>query len=295
MDKNLILEVRDLKQHFRINDRLTIKAIDGITFGIRQGEVFGLVGESGCGKSTFARAVTGIYRPTEGEIFYRGAPVSGKKADANAVHQRQIEMQTVFQDSAAALNPRMTVEEIILEPFRILPNRPDVQVQQEKLLQMMENVGMAQTHLQKNPGELSGGQRQRVAIARSLITDPAFVVADEPVASLDISIQAQIISLFQHVQRQHGFTFLLIAHDLSVVRFICDRVGVMLHGKLVELAPTKELFSNPLHPYTQALLSAIHVPDPVYERNKTILEYDTKLPLGNRFEESSAGHWILRD
>ena len=295
MDKNLILEVRDLKQHFRINDRLTIKAIDGITFGIRQGEVFGLVGESGCGKSTFARAVTGIYRPTEGEIFYRGAPVSGKKADANAVHQRQIEMQTVFQDSAAALNPRMTVEEIILEPFRILPNRPDVQVQQEKLLQMMENVGMAQTHLQKNPGELSGGQRQRVAIARSLITDPAFVVADEPVASLDISIQAQIISLFQHVQRQHGFTFLLIAHDLSVVRFICDRVGVMLHGKLVELAPTKELFSNPLHPYTQALLSAIHVPDPVYERNKTILEYDTKCPLGNRFEESSAGHWILRD
>lgn len=295
MDKNLILEVRDLKQHFRINDRLTIKAIDGITFGIRQGEVFGLVGESGCGKSTFARAVTGIYRPTEGEIFYRGAPVSGKKADVNAVHQRQIEMQTVFQDSAAALNPRMTVQQIVLEPFRILPNRPDVQVQQEKLLQMMENVGMAQTYLQKNPGELSGGQRQRVAIARSLITDPAFVVADEPVASLDISIQAQIISLFQHVQRQHGFTFLLIAHDLSVVRFICDRVGVMLHGKLVELAPTKELFSNPLHPYTQALLSAIHVPDPVYERNKTILEYDTKLPLGNRFEESSAGHWILRD
>ena len=295
MDKNLILEVRDLKQHFRINDRLTIKAIDGITFGIRQGEVFGLVGESGCGKSTFARAVTGIYRPTEGEIFYRGALVSGKKADVNAVHQRQIEMQTVFQDSAAALNPRMTVQQIVLEPFRILPNRPDVQVQQEKLLQMMENVGMAQTYLQKNPGELSGGQRQRVAIARSLITDPAFVVADEPVASLDISIQAQIISLFQHVQRQHGFTFLLIAHDLSVVRFICDRVGVMLHGKLVELAPTKELFSNPLHPYTQALLSAIHVPDPVYERNKTILEYDTKLPLGNRFEESSAGHWILRD
>ena len=295
MDKNLILEVRDLKQHFRINDRLTIKAIDGITFGIRQGEVFGLVGESGCGKSTFARAVTGIYRPTEGEIFYRGALVSGKKADANAVHQRQIEMQTVFQDSAAALNPRMTVQQIVLEPFRILPNRPDVQVQQEKLLQMMENVGMAQTYLQKNPGELSGGQRQRVAIARSLITDPAFVVADEPVASLDISIQAQIISLFQHVQRQHGFTFLLIAHDLSVVRFICDRVGVMLHGKLVELAPTKELFSNPLHPYTQALLSAIHVPDPVYERNKTILEYDTKFPLGNRFEESSAGHWILRD
>ena len=294
MDKNLILEVRDLKQHFRINDRLTIKAIDGVTFGIRQGEVFGLVGESGCGKSTFARSVTGIYRPTEGEVFYRGALVSGKAADAAAVRQRQTELQTVFQDSAASLNPRMTVEEIILEPFRILPNRPDPQTQREKLLQLMKDVGMAQTYLQKRPGELSGGQRQRVAIARALITDPAFVVADEPVASLDISIQAQIISLFQHVQREHGFTFLLIAHDLSVVRFICDRVGVMLHGKLVEMAPTKELFSNPLHPYTQALLSAIHVPDPVYERKKTILEYDTKTPLGGTFEEVSKEHWLLQ-
>ena len=294
MDKNLILEVRELKQHFRINDRLTIKAIDGVTFGIRQGEVFGLVGESGCGKSTFARSVTGIYRPTEGEVFYRGALVSGKAADAAAVRQRQTELQTVFQDSAASLNPRMTVEEIILEPFRILPNRPDPQTQREKLLQLMKDVGMAQTYLQKRPGELSGGQRQRVAIARALITDPAFVVADEPVASLDISIQAQIISLFQHMQREHGFTFLLIAHDLSVVRFICDRVGVMLHGKLVEMAPTKELFSNPLHPYTQALLSAIHVPDPVYERNKKILEYDTKTPLGSTFEEVSEGHWLLK-
>ena len=294
MDKNLILEVRELKQHFRINDRLTIKAIDGVTFGIRQGEVFGLVGESGCGKSTFARSVTGIYRPTEGEVFYRGALVSGKAADAAAVRQRQTELQTVFQDSAASLNPRMTVEEIILEPFRILPNRPDPQTQREKLLQLMKDVGMAQTYLQKRPGELSGGQRQRVAIARALITDPAFVVADEPVASLDISIQAQIISLFQHMQREHCFTFLLIAHDLSVVRFICDRVGVMLHGKLVELAPTKELFSNPLHPYTQALLSAIHVPDPVYEKNKKILEYDTKTPLGSTFEEVSEGHWLLK-
>lgn len=294
MDKNLILEVRELKQHFRINDRLTIKAIDGVTFGIRQGEVFGLVGESGCGKSTFARSVTGIYRPTEGEVFYRGALVSGKAADAAAVRQRQTELQTVFQDSAASLNPRMTVEEIILEPFRILPNRPDPQTQREKLLQLMKDVGMAQTYLQKRPGELSGGQRQRVAIARALITDPAFVVADEPVASLDISIQAQIISLFQHMQREHGFTFLLIAHDLSVVRFICDRVGVMLHGKLVEMAPTKELFSNPLHPYTQALLSAIHVPDPVYERKKTILEYDTKTQLGGTFEEVSKEHWLLQ-
>ena len=294
MDKNLILEVRELKQHFRINDRLTIKAIDGVTFGIRQGEVFGLVGESGCGKSTFARSVTGIYRPTEGEVFYRGALVSGKAADAAAVRQRQTELQTVFQDSAASLNPRMTVEEIILEPFRILPNRPDPQTQREKLLQLMKDVGMAQTYLQKRPGELSGGQRQRVAIARALITDPAFVVADEPVASLDISIQAQIISLFQHMQREHGFTFLLIAHDLSVVRFICDRVGVMLHGKLVELAPTKELFANPLHPYTQALLSAIHVPDPVYERKKTILEYDTKTPLGGAFEEVIKAHWLLK-
>ena len=294
MDKNLILEVRELKQHFRINDRLTIKAIDGVTFGIRQGEVFGLVGESGCGKSTFARSVTGIYRPTEGEVFYRGALVSGKAADAAAVRQRQTELQTVFQDSAASLNPRMTVEEIILEPFRILPNRPDPQTQREKLLQLMQDVGMAQTYLQKRPGELSGGQRQRVAIARALITDPAIVVADEPVASLDISIQAQIISLFQHMQREHGFTFLLIAHDLSVVRFICDRVGVMLHGKLVELAPTKELFSNPLHPYTQALLSAIHVPDPVYERKKTILEYDTKTQLGGTFEEVSKEHWLLQ-
>lgn len=294
MGEKVIVEARNLKQYFQINDNYTVKAVDDISFGIREGEVFGLVGESGCGKSTVSRSLTGIYKPTAGEIYYDGACVTGKGADTAKIRSMQHEVQTIFQDSAASLNPRMTVEKIILEPYRIQRLNVSREEQRKRLLEMMQNVGLSETNLFKTPGELSGGQRQRVSIARALMLKPRLIVADEPVASLDISIQAQIITLFQRLQREEKFSFLFIAHDLSVVRFISDRIAVMLRGKIVEIAETEELFRNPLHPYTKSLLSAIHVPDPVYERNKKLLYYDTAAQLGGKLAEVSPGHFLLQ-
>ena len=292
MDEKLIMELRHVKQYFRIHDRLTIRAVDDISFGIRQGEVFGLVGETGCGKSTVARIISGIYCPTEGEVLFEGERMTG--ADAAGVRRKlQREMQLIFQDSAASLNPRMTVEQIILEPLWIQGKREQVAQGRQQLEPLMHEVGLDLDFLPKRPDELSGGQRQRVAIARSLLLDPKLIVADEPIASLDISIQAQIMTLFQRLQREKGFSFLFIAHDLSVVRFISDRVGVMLKGRLVEMADTEELFRHPLHPYTKALLSAIPIPDPVLERKKKILYYDTSLPLGEAMTEYAPGHFVL--
>lgn len=294
MGEKMIIETRGLKQYFRISETYTVKAVDGISFGIRTGEVFGLVGESGCGKSTVARSLTGIYKPTEGEILYDGETVTGKNARAAKIKNMQHEVQTIFQDSAAALNPRMTVEKIILEPYRIQKLKAGKEEQRHRLLEMMKNVGLSETYLSKLPGELSGGQRQRVSIARALMLNPRLIIADEPVASLDISIQAQIITLFQRLQKEKKFSFLFIAHDLSVVRFISDRIAVMLRGKIVEIAETEELFQNPLHPYTKALLSAVHVPDPVYERSRKILYYDTDTLSGEKLEEVLPGHYLLK-
>lgn len=293
MDKDIITAAHGLKQYFKINEALTVKAVDGITFEIRRGEVFGLVGETGCGKSTVARALSGIYRPTEGEVLFEGIPVSGKNASRTQIRRLQREMQMIFQDSAASLNPRMTVEQIVLEPLRTQKRISSAAPARESLLSMLKRVGLSDDYLVKRPGDLSGGQRQRVSIARSLMLDPKLLIADEPIASLDISIQAQIITLFQELQREKGFSFLFIAHDLSVVRFISDRIGVMLKGKLVELAPAEELFQRPLHPYTQSLLSAIHIPDPIQERAKKIIYYDPASPLGTQFIEVSPEHWLL--
>ena len=258
MDTEMMAELHHVKEYFRIHDQLTIRAVDDISFGIRKGEVFGLVGESGCGKSTVARLISGIYRPTEGEVLFHGNP---KK-----------EMQMIFQDSAASLNPRMTVEQIILEPLWIQGRKREAASFRQRLEALLEEVGLSVDFLGKYPGALSGGQRQRVAIARSLLLQPGLIVADEPIASLDISIQAQIVTLLQRLQKEKRFSLLFIAHDLSVVRLISHRVGVMLNGKLVELADTEELFRHPMHPYTKALLSAIPIPDPVLERQKTIQE-----------------------
>lgn len=279
MDTEMMVELHHVKEYFRIHDQLTIRAVDDISFGIRKGEVFGLVGESGCGKSTVARLISGIYRPTEGEVLFHGNP---KK-----------EMQMIFQDSAASLNPRMTVEQIILEPLRIQGRKREAASFRQRLEALLEEVGLSVDFLGKYPGALSGGQRQRVAIARSLLLQPGLIVADEPIASLDISIQAQIVTLLQRLQRENRFSLLFIAHDLSVVRLISHRVGVMLNGKLVELADTEELFRHPMHPYTKALLSAIPIPDPVLERQKTIQEYDTSQPLGETMTERAPGHFVL--
>lgn len=279
MDTEMMVELHHVKEYFRIHDRLTIRAVDDISFGIRKGEVFGLVGESGCGKSTVARLISGIYRPTAGEVLFHGNP---KK-----------EMQMIFQDSAASLNPRMTVEQIILEPLWIQGRKREAASFRQRLEALLEEVGLSVDFLGKYPGALSGGQRQRVAIARSLLLQPGLIVADEPIASLDISIQAQIVTLLQRLQKENRFSLLFIAHDLSVVRLISHRVGVMLQGKLVELADTEELFRHPMHPYTKALLSAIPIPDPVLERQKTIQEYDTSQPLGETMTERAPGHFVL--
>ena len=279
MDTGMMVELHHVKEYFRIHDQLTIRAVDDISFGIRKGEVFGLVGESGCGKSTVARLISGIYRPTEGEVLFHGNP---KK-----------EMQMIFQDSAASLNPRMTVEQIILEPLWIQGRKREAASFRQRLEALLEEVGLSVDFLGKYPGALSGGQRQRVAIARSLLLQPGLIVADEPIASLDISIQAQIVTLLQRLQKEKRFSLLFIAHDLSVVRLISHRVGVMLNGKLVELADTEELFRHPMHPYTKALLSAIPIPDPVLERQKTIQEYDTSQPLGETMTERAPGHFVL--
>ena len=279
MDTEMMVELHHVKEYFRIHDQLTIRAVDDISFGIRKGEVFGLVGESGCGKSTVARLISGIYRPTAGEVLFHGNP---KK-----------EMQMIFQDSAASLNPRMTVEQIILEPLWIQGRKREAASFRQRLEALLEEVGLSVDFLGKYPGALSGGQRQRVAIARSLLLQPGLIVADEPIASLDISIQAQIVTLLQRLQKEKRFSLLFIAHDLSVVRLISHRVGVMLQGKLVELADTEELFRHPMHPYTKALLSAIPIPDPVLERQKTIQEYDTSQPLGETMTERAPGHFVL--
>lgn len=279
MDTEMMVELHHVKEYFRIHDQLTIRAVDDISFGIRKGEVFGLVGESGCGKSTVARLISGIYRPTEGEVLFHGNP---KK-----------EMQMIFQDSAASLNPRMTVEQIILEPLWIQGRKREAASFRQRLEALLEEVGLSVDFLGKYPGALSGGQRQRVAIARSLLLQPGLIVADEPIASLDISIQAQIVTLLQRLQKENRFSLLFIAHDLSVVRLISHRVGVMLQGKLVELADTEELFRHPMHPYTKALLSAIPIPDPVLERQKTIQEYDTSQPLRETMTERAPGHFVL--
>ena len=212
----------------------------------------------------------------------------------------------IFQDSAASLNPRMTVKQIILEPLHIQKKKfsphaaacisasSNTTPEPELLAAILDRVGMTPDFLPKYPGELSGGQRQRIAIARSLVLSPRLIIADEPISSLDVSIQAQILTLFQKLQKENGFSFLFISHDLSVVRFISDRIGIMLQGKLVEIAPKELLFQNPLHPYTKALLSAIHVPDPVYERNKKILYYDHSQPAGSRMTEAEPEHFVLK-
>lgn len=271
---DLILDVQHLTHQFRLTKNLVIKAVDDFSFQIRRGEIFGLVGESGSGKSTVARCIMNIYQPSSGRIFYKGIDVCDPKEFRKHKKMLQISRQLIFQDSASSLNGRMKVADIIGEPMEIhhiKPKRGSLRAEAEFQLYY---VGLDKSYLDKYPTELSGGMRQRVAIARALSMEPELLVADEPIASLDVSIQAQIINLFKHLQAEHGFSILFIAHDLSMVKYLCDRVGVMYRGKLVEVAPTKELFSSPEHPYTKALLSAIPVPDPRRERARVLQEFD---------------------
>ena len=255
--KEVLMEVQHLSQLFSMIGKKVFRAVDDVSFELRKGEILGLVGESGSGKSTTARCIMNISSSPGGHIFYKGIDVLDKKQFRKNRKALQAERQMIFQDSASSLNQRMRVEDIILEPLKLSHRKPKHGSYREEAEFQLKYVGLDSSFLDRYPSELSGGQRQRVAIARALIMDPELVVADEPIASLDVSIQAQIVNLFRYLQREHGFSFLFIAHDLSMVEFLCDRVGVMYHGQLVELAPCRELYSNPLHPYTKQLLLAV--------------------------------------
>ncbi len=265
-NRKVILDVQHLSHTFPLGKKHSLKAVDDVSFQIREGEIFGLVGESGSGKSTLARCIMNIYTPQSGRIFYKGIDTCDKKAFQANKKMLQRERQLIFQDSASSLNGRMKVCDIIAEPMKIQHITPPRETYRKEAEFQMHYVGLDKAYLDQYPPQLSGGQRQRVAIARALSMEPKLLVADEPVASLDVSIQAQIINLFKHLQAEHGFSFLFISHDLAMVEFLCDRVGVMYQGKLVEVAPVKELFEHPRHPYTKALLSAIPTLNPEKER-----------------------------
>lgn len=290
----VLVEVQHLTHKFRLSKKAVIRAVDDVSFQIKKGEIFGLVGESGSGKSTVARCLMNIYRPTAGKVLYNGINILDSKEFRENKKMLQTRRQLIFQDSASSLNQRMKVADIIAEPLainHITPPRGSLRAEAEF---QMSYVGLDASYLDKYPTELSGGQRQRVAIARALSMEPEFFVADEPIASLDVSIQAQIINLFRHLQEEHGFTFLFIAHDLAMVEFLCDRVGVMYHGKLVEVAQAKELFANPLHGYTKSLLSAIPIPDPRLERARKLQIFSEKeLCRQGELKEMTPGHFVL--
>jgi oligopeptide transport system ATP-binding protein len=273
-----LLEIKDLKKYFRVG-RENLKAVDGITLEIKKGETFGLVGESGCGKSTAGRVLVRLYEPSGGEVLYGGKNIHEAKGDEGRVLNRK--MQMIFQDPQASLNPRMIVGDIIAEGIDIHGLASSRKERTERVHELLDTVGLSEEHASRYPHEFSGGQRQRIGVARALAVDPDFIVADEPVSALDVSIQAQVINLMKKLQRERDLTYLFISHDLSVVKYISDRVGVMYLGVMVEMAPSEELYSNPLHPYTQALLSAVPVPDPdvELERERMVLEGDVPSPV----------------
>ena len=268
-----LIEVRDLVKHFPLKKGIVfqkqvgaVKAVDGVSFDVREGETIGLVGESGCGKSTTARLVTRLLDPTSGSIVYRGEDIAGKSRRELKPLRR--DMQMIFQDPYSSLNPRKTVGSIIGEPFVIHDIERDEDKRKKLVQELMDLVGLNPEHYNRFPHEFSGGQRQRIGVARAIALKPKLVVADEPVSALDVSIQAQIINLLEQLQNELNLTIVFIAHDLSVVRHVCDRIAVMYLGKIVELADADQLFEHPRHPYTGALLSAVPVPDPRLARNK---------------------------
>ncbi len=292
-----LVEIKNLKQYFNIGKPNMVKAVDGITFDIYKGETLGLVGESGCGKSTTGRTIIRLYDATDGQVLFNGEDVHRKKT-AKELKKFNRKMQMIFQDPYASLNPRMTVADIVAEGIDIHGLAKSKKERMEKVYELLETVGLNKEHANRYPHEFSGGQRQRIGIARALAVDPDFIIADEPISALDVSIQAQVVNLMRKLQREKGLTYLFIAHDLSMVKYISDRIGVMYFGKLVELANAEELYKNPLHPYTQSLLSAIPRPDPEAERIRVRKSYDPKIHQYSDNEELemreiSPGHFVL--
>jgi oligopeptide transport system ATP-binding protein len=314
-----LLQVQDLVMHFPLTQGIifqrkvgAVRAVDGLSFSIRKGETMGLVGESGCGKSTTGRAILQLHRPTSGTVQFEGVELTRLKGEPLRKMRRQ--MQMIFQDPYASLNPRMTVGSIIGEPLDI-HNLAKGKEKQQRVEELLRVVGLNPYFANRYPHEFSGGQRQRIGIARALAVNPSFIVCDEPISALDVSIQAQIINLLEELQDEFGLTYLFIAHDLSVVRHISDRIAVMYLGKIVELADRLDLYENPLHPYTKALLSAVPIPDPAIERKRERIiltgdvpspvapppgcRFHTRCPLADticreqepEFREVTPGHW----
>ena len=297
MSTKPVLEVKNLVKHFPITSRGillkkqvgVVHAVDGISFSVNKGETFGLVGESGCGKTSTARAILYLDPPTSGEIYFEGKEVGGvfKSKDKKAILALRQKMQYVFQNPYASLDPRMTVADIIMEPLVIHGHVPKNQWH-DRLYELLQLVGLEEYHAERYPHEFSGGQRQRICIARALAVEPELLIADEPVASLDVSVRAQILNLLQELQQKFKITYLYISHDLSTVRHICHRVAVMYLGKFVEIAETDDLFDSPMHPYTQALLSSIPIPDPDAKTRRIMLPGEVPSPInppaGCRFE-----------
>ena len=274
-EREPLLKVEGLKQHFRASSKYTVKAVEGVSIEIYPGETYGLVGESGSGKSTIGRSIIRLYDPTAGKMIFDGTDISGKlsRADNNKL---RTQMQMIFQDPMASLNPRKKIGDIIGEGIDIHKMYKTSAEREEKIKGILQKVGLAPEHATRYPHQFSGGQRQRVGIARALIMNPKLIIADECISALDVSIQAQVVNLMKDIQQETGTAYLFIAHDLSMVKYISDRIGVLHLGHLLETGTTEEIFENPVHPYTKSLLSAIPAPNPVVEKQRIALSYDYK-------------------
>lgn len=289
-----LIEVRNLKQYYH-QDHTVVKAVDDVSFTVQAGETFGLVGESGSGKSTIGRAIVNLYQPTDGQILYQGKALSdlskGERLDYNK------DVQMIFQDPYASLNPRMKVQDIVAEGMEVHGLVSSKSERDAKVAELLASVGLSPEHALRYPHEFSGGQRQRIGIARALAVEPKFIVCDEPISALDVSIQAQIINLLQGLQEERGLTYLFIAHNLAMVKYFSDRIGMMYRGRMVELAPAEVLYEQPLHPYTRSLLSAIPLPDPDQDRQRQRIIYQpsqAELEAPHEWIEAQDQHWIMK-
>lgn len=294
--KQALIQVKNLKQYYNIGSRNEIKAVDDVSFNIYPGETFGLVGESGSGKSTIGRAIVNLYQPTAGDILFEGKSCHDRQSKQSRLAFNK-EVQMIFQDPYASLNPRMKVNDIIAEGIDVHGLANNAKDRQERVYELLDSVGLNKDHATRYPYEFSGGQRQRIGIARALAVEPKFIVCDEPISALDVSIQSQIINLLEDLQNQHGLTYLFIAHDLSMVKYFSDRIGMMYQGKIVEIADSETLYNSPKHPYTQSLLSAIPLPDPDYEKQRERIIYhpdDAFFDESKQLIEEAPGHWVYK-